>query len=76
MNLQTTPQGMVTPVTWVFAPDRLTVEEACKLSGWDASSMTEIILEGGVDFDDAGLIFKDSLREFQETLAEVLHWND
>jgi hypothetical protein len=54
MALQTTRQGMVTPVTWVFAPDRLTVEDACELSGWDASAMAEIILEGGVDLDDAG----------------------
>ena len=75
-NLQTTPQGTLTPVTWVLAPDRPTVEEACKLSGWDAVSMAEIILEGGVDLDDEGLIFEDSLWELQETLAEVVHWND
>ena len=64
----------MTPVTWVFAPDRLTLEEACKLSAWEVSAMAEIILEGGIDVDDEGLILRDSLWEFQETLADVLHW--
>jgi hypothetical protein len=31
---------------------------------------------GCVDLNDAGLIAKDSLDDFQECLAEVLHWDD
>ena len=61
---------------WAFAPEWLTVEQACFLSGWDAVSMAEIIREDGVDLDDAGRIEKQSLYEFQEALAKVLHWND
>jgi hypothetical protein len=60
----------------VFYPEWLTVEQACYLSGWDAAFMQEIIDACGVDLNDAGLIAKDSLWEFQETAALVLHWND
>jgi hypothetical protein len=67
---------IATPVDWLFAPDWLTVRQACELSGWDPKSMQEIIDVDGVDLDDAGLIHKQSLLEFQETLAEVLHWYD
>ena len=74
--LQLTPQGRVTPVTWVFAPEWLTVNEACILSGWDSAAMLEIIEEGGVDLNLDGLIEKRSLFEFQETLVEILNWND
>ena len=61
------------PVEWAFAPEWLTVEEACHLSGWDKASMMEIIDEGGVDLkdDDEILIDKKSLSEFQEAFAEV-----
>ena len=67
---------VATTVDWLFAPDWLTVEEACFLSGWDLNSMLEIIAEDGVDLDDEGLIEKQSLYEFQECLALVLHWDD
>lgn len=67
---------VATPVDWLFAPDWLTVEQACTLSGWDTASLLEIVDEGGVDLNNAGLIHKGSLLEFQETLAEVLHWYD
>jgi hypothetical protein len=67
---------VATPVDWLFAPTWLTVQQACELSGWDPESLQEIIDEGGVDLNDAGLIHKQSLYEFQETLAEVLHWDD
>jgi hypothetical protein len=69
-------QQIVTPAAWIYAPDWLTIREACKLSGWDQDSMLEIIAEGGVDLDDAGLIDKQSLHEFQESLALVLHWDE
>ena len=61
---------------WVFAPDWLTLEQACFLSGWDQDSMLEIINDGGVDLNLEGLIEKRSLHEFQECLALVLHWDD
>jgi hypothetical protein len=67
---------IVTPVAWLSAPDWLSVEEACYLSGWDQGSMLEIIAEGGVDLNLEGLIEKRSLYEFQECLALVLHWDD
>jgi len=64
------------PTDWIFYPDWLTVEQACYLSGWDTASMLEIMDVGGVDLNDAGLIEKQSLWEFQETAALVLHWHD
>ena len=63
------------PVEWAFAPDWLTVEQARYLSGWDAASMLEIMDVGGVDLNHDGLIEKQSLGEFQEACALVLHWN-
>jgi hypothetical protein len=65
---------VATVVDWLFAPDWLTFEQACFLSGWDADQMVEIIREDGVDLDDAGRIEKQSLREFQEALLDVLNW--
>jgi hypothetical protein len=70
------PRRIATLVDWLFAPQWLTVSEACRLSGWDRAAMLEIIDEGGVDLDDRGLIEKDSLREFNETLALILHWDE
>ena len=63
-------------IDWPFAPDWLTVDEACRLSGWDRASMLQIIDEGGVDLDLAGLIERQSLLEFQEMPALVLHWDE
>jgi hypothetical protein len=65
---------VVTPIAWMEAPQWLTVQEACCLSGWDVFSMLEIIDGGGVDLNTEGLIEKESLRDFQECLALVLHW--
>ena len=65
---------VATPVDWLFAPEWLTVQQASELSGWDPGSLLEIVGKGGVDVDDAGLVQKQSLYEFQEALAEVLHW--
>jgi hypothetical protein len=67
---------IATPVDWLFAPDWLTLEQACFLSGWDEDSMLEIIDEGGVDLNTEGLIEKASVREFNECMALVLHWDD
>jgi hypothetical protein len=69
-------QRIVTPVDWTFAPEWLTVEQACFLSGWDIDTMLETAGEGGVDLNLDGLIEKESLHEFQEACALVLHWND
>ena len=65
---------VATTVDWLFAPDWLSIDEACFLSGWDHDTMLEIIDEGGVDLNLEGLIEKRSLYEFQECLALVLHW--
>jgi hypothetical protein len=64
------------PSDWIFYPEWLTVEQACYLSGWDADSMLEIMDVGGVDLNDAGLIEKRSLWEFQEACVLLAHWND
>lgn len=67
---------VATTVDWLFAPDWLTPEEACFLSGRDKDTLLEIITEDGVDLNDEGLIEKQSLHEFLECLALVLHWGD
>jgi hypothetical protein len=67
---------VATTVDWLFAPDWLSIEEACFLSDWDRDAMLEIIDEDNVDLDDDGRIEKQSLYEFQECLALVLHWDD
>jgi len=67
---------IASPIDWIVAPDWLTVEEACFLSGWDRDTMLHIIDQGGVDLNTENLIEKQSLLEFQECLALVYHWND
>jgi hypothetical protein len=61
---------------WAFAPEWLTVEQACFLSGHDRGSMPEITDADGVDLNLEGLIEKRSLWEFQEALVLVRHWHD
>ena len=68
-----------TPVEWVFAPEWLTVEQAAYFSGHDPATLREIVEEAGVDSrseDGAILIGKQSLLEYQDSLALVLHWDD
>jgi hypothetical protein len=64
------------PLEWALAPEWLTVDEACYLSGWDKDSMLEIIDEGGVDLkdDEKILIDKKSLVEYQEAAAEYEYY--
>ena len=52
-----------TPIDWLFAPEWLDLETACFLSGWTQGQMLRIIEE-------------QSLEEFNETLVELLHWDD
>ncbi|NLF02731.1 MAG: hypothetical protein GX601_17325 [Anaerolineales bacterium] len=70
----------VTPVSWAFAPEWLTVPEASTLSGYDLATIHWMIQDGAVDakIDDKGayLVEKASLREFREALLEVVHWRD
>lgn len=76
MRLHTTRDGRVTPLTWVFAPEWLTFEEACVLSGMSREEMQEILDDDGVELNDEGLIGRDSLREFREALLLVLQMRD
>ncbi|MCD6552436.1 MAG: hypothetical protein J7M16_00340 [Anaerolineae bacterium] len=73
-------QRPATMVDWWAAPEWLTLEQAVRLSGFDAETMRQIIAEGGVDLKDTAggelLIEKESLREFQEALLLVTHWRD
>lgn len=63
----------VTLVTWAFAPEWLTVEEASRLSGHSVSTIVWLAREGAIDIaDDTELLIeKESLREFQESLLEI-----
>lgn len=70
------PPRTATGVNWAFAPDWLTIEEACFLGGHDRGFMLQLIEGGGVDLDDDGLIEKRSLWEWQETSAELAHWDE
>jgi len=65
---------IVTPVTWAFAPDWLTVEQASYLSGHDEDTVRWLVEDGSIDTRLDGLIDKESLHEYQEALALVLHW--
>ena len=69
-----TSTRIATGVDWAFAPTWLTISEACWLSGHDRGIMRYIVDTGGVDISDAGLVEKASLWEFQQALAEILHW--
>ena len=74
--METQPTRIARGIDWAFAPDWLTEEEACFLSGHDRGALRSIIEEGGVDLDTRGLIEKCCLHEFQECLALVLNWDD
>ena len=70
---------IVTPVHWIVAPEWLTVEQACDLSGHDRGTMLQMAKDRVVDVEREGstwLIEKKSLWEYQETLALLLHWDD
>jgi len=67
---------VATALEWALAPEWLTLDQACFLSGWDPDTMRMFADEGGVDLNTEGLIEKHSLWELQETAALILHWND
>jgi len=70
-----TSRPIVTLVTWVFAPDWLTIEEAAMLVGHDEDQVREWAELGYVDAELVNgqwLIDKESLRDFQEALFEVI----
>ena len=67
---------IVNGVTWAFAPDWLTVSQACELSGYDRGFMLQVIEVDGVDLDNSGRIEKRSLWEWLEVSAEIDHWDD
>ena len=65
----------VTLVSWAYAPDWLTVDQAAELTRLDADTLQEWISEGCIDArQDAGgqwAIRKHSLKDFLELLAET-----
>ena len=70
---------IITPVSWLAAPDWLTIQQACYLSGHDEDTMRWLIQDGDVEAKHNGntwLTDKASLHGFQECLLEVLHWDD
>jgi hypothetical protein len=72
------PERYVTPVTWLAAPEWLTLEQAAALTGHSVETIQAIIEAGGVELKDGEpvLIERRSLHEFQVALAEVIHWHD
>ena len=71
-----TRPNVATGIDWAFAPEWLTVEQACFLSGHDRLTMFSIIEVDGVDLDTEGLLEKRSLREWQEVTVELAHWEN
>ncbi|GEM_PF-2495725 len=61
-------------IDWVLAPDWLTVEEAALLSGYSRDLLLWLIEDGGVDTNEADLVEKRSLWEYQEALNLVSSW--
>jgi hypothetical protein len=78
--LQPITEGKVrSPLAWIEAPEWLTLEEAAELSGHSLETIQWMVDEDAVDLKDSAdgwLIEKRSLHEFQQTLAEVLHWDE
>ena len=69
---------IVTPVTWLAAPDWLTPQQASELSGHDLDVIYWLVLDGAVDTKvdgDTHLIEKAGLHDFQESLLLVARWN-
>lgn len=78
MILMQTPQ-IVTPVSWLVAPDLLTVDQAQRLSGFTEPQMRFLLDDSAVDLveiDGETYIDRDSLDTFRDTLLDVLHWRD
>ncbi len=70
---------MVTPATWWAADAWLTLAQAAELTGRSLEEIQTILQVGGLELREEGgqvLIDKNSLYDFQETLAEILHWNE
>ncbi len=68
---------MTNLVTWLAAPDWLTPSEAAALLGpnEDVTSILALMQTGAVDWEEIDgrlLIEKRSLREYQDSLWEVL----
>jgi hypothetical protein len=72
-DMLVSPPRIVNGVTWTFAPEWLTVSQACELSGYDRGFMLQVIEADGVDIDDAGRIEKRSLWEWLEVSLELAH---
>ena len=71
-----TSRRIATGVDWAFAPEWLTIPQACALTGWSAMEMLDIIEVDGVDLkDDEENIFidRDSLREYREVRVYMSH---
>ena len=62
----TMTEAIATMVDWAFAPQWLTLPEACFLSGYDPSTLRKIIKDDGVDLGYQGRIEKQSLRHLME----------
>jgi len=66
----------VTLLDWVMFPDWLSLDEVCRLAGYDHAIMRWLIDDGAVDLDESGRIEKRSLSDFLDALVLVLHWAD
>ena len=64
----------VTPVTWLAAPNLLTLAEAGGLVGLDEAELRALIFNGGIEAQCAGntwLIDKTSLSEWLDALVDL-----
>lgn len=68
--------NVATGIDWAFAPDWLTIEEACFLTGHDRLTMYCIIGEDRVGLNTEGQIEKRGLWECQEVTVELAHWEN
>ncbi len=65
---------MSTLVTWLFAPDWLTEQQAAELSGYDLKMIRWLINDGALVWEEESgevLIEKNSLREYQEAWLDI-----
>ena len=76
VEMVVSPPRIATGIDWALAPDWLTIEEARFLTGHDRGYLLSVIEGDGVDLDNEGLIEKQSLLDWQETVALLAHWND
>jgi hypothetical protein len=79
LPIQQTQRPRFSPVVFDLAPAWLTLAQAAELCPYDQATLLWMIREGMVDAKEGEggyLVSKAGIREYQECLALVLHWDD